>query len=74
MVSVKNKTIGCKKYIYAEHSFRLPNGKIKKISKLIQKQEDKGNKEVKGYFLKKNIISQINPIKPIIPACKRNAQ
>ena len=55
MVSTKLKNINGKKYLYAEHSFRLPNGKIKKISKLIKKQGDKENKEVKGYFLKKQI-------------------
>ena len=55
MVSVKYKHINGKKYLYAEHSFRLPDGKIKKISKLIQKQEDKNNKEIKEYFLKKQI-------------------
>ena len=60
MVSVKYKIINGKKYLYAEHSFRLPNGKIKKISKLVQKEEDKNNKEVKDYFLKKQIESHQN--------------
>jgi len=55
MVSTTLKNINGRKYLYAEHSFRLPNGKVKKISKLIQKQEDKDNKEVKEYFLKKKI-------------------
>jgi Fic family protein len=55
MVSVAYKTINGKKYLYAEHSFRLPNGKIKKISKSIQKEEDKNKKEIKDYFLKKQI-------------------
>jgi len=55
MVSVKNKTINGKNYLYAEHSFRLPDGKVKKISKLIQKQDDKDNEEVKQYFLKRQI-------------------
>ncbi len=55
MVSVKYKTINGKKYLYAEHSFRLPNGKIKKISKLIKNKEDKNKKEIKEYFLKKQI-------------------
>src|SRR3989344_2615296 len=57
MVSVKYKNINGKKYLYAEYSFRLPNGRIKKISKLIQKEEDKNNKEVRDYFLKKQIKS-----------------
>jgi Fic family protein len=55
MTSVVYKTINGKKYLYAEYSFRLPDGKIKKISKLIQKEEDKENKETKNYFLKKQI-------------------
>src|SRR3989344_2637069 len=38
MVSVRYKKINGKKYLYAEHSFRLPNGKIKKISKLVKKE------------------------------------
>ena len=53
MVSTTYKTINGKKYLYAENSFRLPNGKIKKISKLIQGEEDKNSKEVNNYFLKK---------------------
>ena len=57
MVSVKYKTINGKKYLYAEHSFRLPNGKIKKISKLIQNKGEEKNKEIKDYFLKKQIKS-----------------
>ncbi|MEK6913176.1 MAG: Fic family protein [Nanoarchaeota archaeon] len=55
MTSVVYKIINGKKYLYAEHSFRLPNGNIKKTSKLIQKEEDKNNKETKDYFLKKQI-------------------
>ena len=55
MVSVKYKTINGKKYLYAEYSFRLPNGKVKKISKLVKKEEDKDRKDVKEYFLKKQI-------------------
>ncbi|MCK5625106.1 Fic family protein [Candidatus Pacearchaeota archaeon] len=55
MVSTKIKNINGKKYLYAEHSFRLPNGKIKKISKLIKNQKDKDNKNIKEYFLRKQI-------------------
>jgi len=55
MVSVKYKAINGKKYLYAESSFRLPDGKIKKISKLIQGEEDKNSKETKDYFLKKQV-------------------
>jgi len=55
MVSVKYKFINKRKYLYAEHSFRLPNGNIKKISKLIKNEEDKENKEIKDYFIKRQI-------------------
>ncbi len=55
MVSLKYKTIKGKKYLYAEHSFRLPDGKVKKISKLIKEEKDKESKEIKDYFLKKQI-------------------
>lgn len=55
MVSLKYKTIKGKKYLYAEHSFRLPDGKIKKISKLIKEEKDKESKEARDYFLKKQI-------------------
>ena len=57
MVSIKHKTINGRKYLYAEHSFRLPNGKIKKISKLIQNKGEEKNKGIKDYFLKKQIES-----------------
>jgi Fic family protein len=60
MVSIKHKVINGRKYIYAEHSFRLPNGKIKKTSKLVQKKEDINNKEIKNYFLKKQIEAYQN--------------
>lgn len=55
MVSVKAKEIKGKKYLYAEYSFRLPDGKIKKISKLIKKKTDIKKQEVKKYFMKKEI-------------------
>lgn len=55
MSSIKEKTIKGKKYLYAEYSFRLPDGKIKKISKLIKNKEDFNNKEIKDYFLKKEV-------------------
>ena len=44
MTSVTYKTINGKRYLYAEHSFRLPNGKIKKISNL-------NDNEIKNIFL-----------------------
>lgn len=60
MVNIRYKTINGKKYLYAEHSFRLPDGKIKKISKLIKKEEEKDNKDIKDYFLKKQAESFYN--------------
>jgi Fic family protein len=55
MVSTAYKTINGKKYPYAEYSFRLPNGNVKKISKSIKEEKDKDSKEVKKYFLKRQI-------------------
>src|SRR3989344_3465493 len=55
MVSVKEKTINGKKYLYAEYSFRLPNGVIKKISKKIDNEKDRSKKEVKEYFFEKEV-------------------
>ena len=43
--------------MYAEHSFRLPNGHIKKISKLIRNRDDSESKEVKDYFFHKKLES-----------------
>jgi Fic family protein len=57
MVSTKIKKIKGKNYIYAEYSFRLPDGRIKKLSKLIKKEEDKNTKDIKEYFLKKEAES-----------------
>lgn len=57
MVSLKTKKIKGRKYLYAEYSFRLPDGKIKKISKLVKKNDDKESKKIKDYFLKKEIES-----------------
>src|SRR3989344_7722135 len=55
MVSIKEKLLSGKNYLYAEYSFRLPNGKIKKISKLIKSKEKAQTKEIKEYFLKKEV-------------------
>jgi len=55
VVSTTYKTINGKKYLYAEHSFRLPNRKIIKISKSIKEEKEKDSKEVKDYLLKKQI-------------------
>ncbi|HLC31955.1 MAG TPA: hypothetical protein VJK51_04780 [Candidatus Nanoarchaeia archaeon] len=57
MVNVNYKTINGKKYLYAEYSFRLPNGNIKKISKLLKKGDKENSKKIKDYFLKKQIES-----------------
>ena len=60
MVSVIYKTINGKKYLYAEYSFRLPDGRIKKISKLIKNKGEEKNSGAKDYFLKKQIESYQN--------------
>lgn len=57
MVSVKSKIINGKKYLYAEYSFRIPDGSIKKLSKLIKDEKEKESKEIKNYFLRKEIES-----------------
>ncbi len=57
MVSLKVKKIKNKEYLYAEYSFRLPDNKIKKISKLIKNKQDINSKYVLDYFLNKEIIS-----------------
>jgi len=57
MVSIKYKNINGKRYLYAEYSFRLPDGEIKKISKLIKKEEDASSEEIKKYFLEKQTES-----------------
>ncbi len=55
MVSIKKKKIKGKDYLYAEYSFRLPDGKVKKISKMIKEEKEMSGKNVNGYFLKKEI-------------------
>jgi len=60
MANLRKKTISGKEYLYAEYSFRLPDGKIKKISKLIKNKEDLLNKEVRDYFFKKEIEANQN--------------
>jgi Fic family protein len=57
MVSTKYKVINGKKYLYAEYSFRLPNGTVKKISKHLVDIKEKDSKELKDFFLKKQIES-----------------
>jgi Fic family protein len=60
MVSIKKKQIGNKNYLYAEYSFRLPDGSIKKLSKLIKEKNDKDKREIKDYFLKKEAEANKN--------------
>jgi Fic family protein len=60
MVSLKSKTINSRIYLYAEYSFRLPDGKSKKISKLIQNRSEKDSNEIKEYFLLKEINAYQN--------------
>lgn len=55
MVSIKKKAIKRGVYLYAEHSFRLPDGTIKKISKLIKNPRDIKNKELREWFFKSEI-------------------
>ena len=55
MVSVKEKKIKGKSYLYAEYSFRLPDSSVKKISKLIRSKEDISSKALKRFFLDKEI-------------------
>jgi len=55
MVSVKEKTISGRQYLYANYSFRLPDGSIKKVSKLVKSKEEAGAKTVKDYFLRKEV-------------------
>lgn len=55
MVRIAEKEINGKKYLYAEYSFRLPDGKIKKISKKINNEGEKDKKEVKDFFFRKEV-------------------
>jgi Fic family protein len=60
MVSIRKKQIGNKTYLYAEYSFRLPDGSIKKLSKLIKEENDKNKRETKDYFLGKEAEANKN--------------
>ncbi len=53
MVSTRYKLISGKKYLYAEHSFRMPSGKIKKLSKKISVVSERYSVPTKSYFLNK---------------------
>jgi Fic family protein len=55
MVSIKIKKRNKKENLYAEYSFRMPNGNIKKLSKFVEKEEDANSPIIKDYFLRKEI-------------------
>jgi Fic family protein len=55
VTSIKEKTIKGNKYLYAEYSFRLPDGRIKKLSKLIRSRSEADSKVIKDFFLKKEV-------------------
>ncbi|MCK4714590.1 MAG: hypothetical protein KAT35_03375, partial [Candidatus Aenigmarchaeota archaeon] len=55
MSSIKTKNINGNEYLYAEYSFRLPGGKVKKLSKLIKEESEAESKEVRDYFIRKEI-------------------
>jgi Fic family protein len=57
MVSIKIKRRGNKAYLYAEHSFRLPNSKVIKLSKLIKSREESKSQAVNQYFIEKEALS-----------------
>lgn len=68
MVSIRKRKIKANDYLYTEHSFRLPDGKIKKISKLIHDSKEAYSSEIKNYFLVKEaeayydyVSSRISP-------------
>lgn len=53
MVSVKTKIIAGRKYKYAEYSFRLPDGSVKKLSKLVKSESEAKSTETASYFKEK---------------------
>ena len=60
MYSIRKKKINKKEYNYIETSFRLPDGKVKKLSKFIREPEKPYGDDVSQYFLKKEIESYQN--------------
>ncbi|MHA2335547.1 MAG: Fic family protein, partial [Candidatus Hodarchaeales archaeon] len=60
MVYISKKKIKGKYYLYAVKSLRLPNGKIKKISKLINRAIDAKTPEVSAYFDQKELELFVN--------------
>jgi Fic family protein len=57
MASIRKRKIGKKSYLYAEHSFRLPDKSIKKISKLVKEPSGLYGRETKDFFLEKETIA-----------------
>jgi Fic family protein len=50
MVSIRKKKIKNNSYLYAEHSFRLPDGSVKKLSKFIKDEEEAKSPDLSEYF------------------------
>ena len=57
MASIRKRKIGKKNYLYAEHSFRLPDKSVKKLSKLVKEDSELYGREVKDYFLEKEALA-----------------
>ncbi|MGM5485470.1 MAG: Fic family protein [Nanobdellota archaeon] len=55
MVSFRKKNIKDREYLYAEYSFRLPDNRVKKISKRVKEKDDSAER----YFLEKEIEEHI---------------
>ncbi|MFH1649988.1 MAG: Fic family protein [Candidatus Woesearchaeota archaeon] len=53
MVMLSTKSINGRKYLYAEYSFRLPDGSLKKLSKRITSDKDAKAPGTRAYFLQK---------------------
>tara|TARA_B100000315_G_scaffold260904_1_gene327122 strand:- start:10013 stop:10981 length:969 start_codon:yes stop_codon:yes gene_type:complete len=52
---ITKKIIKGKPYLYAEHSFRLPDGKIKKVSKYIKSENKAKSSDILKYFEEKEL-------------------
>ena len=68
MVALRVRDIGGKKYNYAEYSFRLTDGRIKKISKYVKDKKNADSREIRDYFMeqedKAHMESAIGRYKP----------
>jgi|TARA_B100001971_G_C18181954_1_gene533290 Fic family protein len=56
---ITKKIIKGKPYLYAEHSFRLPDGKIKKASKYIKNEKDAKSSDTLKYFQEKELEANL---------------